>query len=35
MAITITPKNSQFWLNILDLALGQNEDMQLPFLSEV
>jgi hypothetical protein len=28
MAITITPKNYELWLNILDLALNQNETIK-------
>ena len=28
MAITITPKNYELWLNILDLALQQSESLK-------
>ena len=35
MAITITPKNFELWLNILDLALRHNDVMRTEWLEQI
>ena len=35
MAITITPKNYELWLNILDLALRHNDVMKTEWLEQI
>jgi len=35
MAITVTPKNYELWLNILDLALHHNDVMRTEWLEQI